>query len=323
MRGRVLRACALAAALLVGAGGVQAQTSLTARCTEQVAAADLDFCNTLAQAVEIALPRVGIAASGGNATLGSASTLGFRLGSMPRVAITPRVTVGKIHMPPIAARNGDEVDALLPVVALDASVGIFQGISLLPTVGGFGSLDLLASMGRVLLPGDEGFDSGATTWAAGAHVGILRESFTAPGVSVSGMYRRVGDVVFGDPDVTASEGYFLLDDLRAWSLRGTVGKRFLMFSATAGLGHDWYGSDAQLRFATDDPAADGARTIQDGDYRSQRLTAFGNLAFTVVIVSLTGELGWQQGAEGFTGPGATDLLEKDGWYGGIGLRLTF
>jgi hypothetical protein len=36
-------------------------------------------------------------------------------------------------------------------------------------------------------------------WALGARVGILRESFTAPGVSVSAMYRSIGSFSYGDP----------------------------------------------------------------------------------------------------------------------------
>lgn len=297
--------------------------SMMTLCERDVPTAELDFCNMIGQAIEITQARVGIAAIGGNPTLGTSSTLGMRIGSFPRIAVTPRVNVGKVRLPATATRNGNEVDAWVPVVAVDGAVGIYQGLSLMPTVGGFGSIDGLFTLGRVLLPGDDGFDSGITTWGIGAQVGILRESFTVPGISVTGMYRSLGDVVHGDPDVTDTEGHFALDGLSAWSARATIGKRFLLFSATAGLGYDWYSSDALLRYVTDDPSTDGTRTVRQGDFSSKRLTAFGNLAFTVVIVSLVGEVGWQQGADSFSGPGATDLLEKDGWYGSLGLRLTF
>ncbi|MGH7445087.1 MAG: hypothetical protein ACREKM_09435 [Longimicrobiales bacterium] len=312
-----------AACLLAGsAGGVHAQNSLTARCTEQAPVADVDFCNTIAQAIEIAQPRIGIAASAGNPTMGTSSTLGMRIGSFPRIAIAPRVTVAALDLPPIAQRNGDEIGALVPAIGVDAGVGVFSGLAMFPTVGGFGSLDVYGSLGRVLLPGDEGFDGGITTWALGAQVGILRESFTAPGISVTGTYRSIGDISFGDELVTDSDAHFALDGLRAWGLRGTIGKRFLLFSATAGAGYDWYESDVLMRFATDDPSLEGSRTIETAEFGSRRFTGFGNLAFTVVIVSVVGELGWQQGAGPFTGPGASDLLEKGGWYGSLALRLT-
>ncbi|MHB1170600.1 MAG: hypothetical protein ACYC28_15085 [Longimicrobiales bacterium] len=301
--------------------------SMMALCERDVPAewhaAEIDFCNTIGQAMEITQGRVGIAGAGGNPALGTSSTLGMRIGSFPRIAVTPRVNVSKIRLPAASARSGDDVDAWVPVVGIDGAVGIYQGLSLFPTVGGFGSIDAVANLGRVLLPGGDGFSDGVTTWAIGAQVGILRESFTVPGITVTGMYRSLGDVEFGDPQLAETEGSFELNDLTAWSTRATIGKRFLLFSATAGVGYDWYSSDASLRYATDDPATDGTRTVKANDYSSERLTAFGNLAFTVVIVSLVGEVGWQQGASGFTGPGATDLLEKDGWYGSLGLRLTF
>lgn len=320
--GAALYAAALALALAVPTRSAHAQSMMTL-CERDVPAAELDFCNTIGQAIEITQARAGMAATAGNPALGTSSTLGMRIGSFPRIAITPRVNVGKVRLPATAARNGDEVDAWVPVVAVDGAVGIYQGLSLFPTVGGFGSIDGLVSLGRVLLPGDDGFEDGVTTWALGAQVGILRESFTVPGITVTGMYRSLGDVSFGDPEVMDTEGHFALEDLSAWSARATIGKRFLLFSATAGAGYDWYSSNALLRYVTDDPAADGMRSIRDDDYSSKRFTAFGNVAFTVVIVSLVGEVGWQQGADGFSGPGATDLLEKGGWYGSLGLRLTF
>lgn len=308
--------------LAFNAGGIHAQNDLTVRCSEQAPVADLDFCNTIAQAIEIAQPRIGIAASAGNPTMGTSSTLGMRIGSFPRFAIAPRVTVAALDLPPVAQRNGDEIGALVPAVGVDASVAVFSGLAVLPTVGGFGSIDLYGSLGRVLLPGDEGFDGGITTWALGAQVGILRESFTAPGISVTGTYRSIGDIGFGDELVTDTDAHFALDGLRSYGLRGTVGKRFLMFSATAGAGYDWYESDVLMRFATDDPSLDGSRTIEVAEFGSRRFTGFGNLAFTVMIVSVVGEVGWQKGGDAFTGPGASDLLEKGGWYGGLALRLT-
>lgn len=311
-----------AVVLACSAGSVHAQNDLSVRCTEQVPVADLDYCNMIAQAIEIAQPRVGIAASAGNPTMGTSSTLGMRIGSFPRFAIAPRVTVAALDLPPVAQRNGDEISALVPALGIDASVAIFSGLALAPTVGGFGSIDLYGSLGRVLLPGDEGFDGGITTWALGAQLGILRESFTAPGISITGTYRSIGDIRFGDELVAETDAHFALDGLRSYGLRGTIGKRILMFSATAGAGYDWYESDVLLRFATDDPSVEGSRTIESGEFGSRRFTGFGDLAFTVMIVSVVGEVGWQQGGDAFTGPGASELLEKGGWYGSLALRLT-
>ncbi|HSJ10798.1 MAG TPA: hypothetical protein VK928_12820, partial [Longimicrobiales bacterium] len=189
-------AAALAMLLPVNA---QAQ-ALRAQCTAASRDPVRAFCENVADAATMLQPRVGIALSGGNPVPGTASTLGMRLGSMPRISLTARVTAADVDLPAVE-RMTDSADVSFPVgsIAADVSVGLFSGVSLLPTVGGFGSIDLLGSVGIIPLPRGEGFDNSAPlTWAAGARVGILRESFTAPGVSVSMMYRRLGDVTFGD-----------------------------------------------------------------------------------------------------------------------------
>lgn len=312
---------AVLCALGASAGGASAQSGrLMARCAAESPAGDLDYCNTVAQAIEIAQPRIAIAASAGNPTIGASSTLGMRIGSVPRFAIAPRFTVVSLDLPAVETRNGDEIGALVPAAAIDASIGVYSGLALLPTVGGFGSLDLYGSLGRVFLPGDDGFDSGVASWALGAQVGIVRESFSTPGITVSLTRRSVGDIEFGDPELVDADAYFGLTDAGGWGLRGTIGKRFLLFSLTGGVGYDWYDSDVTVRYISDSPLT-GSRDFTVADFATDRLTAFGNLAFTVVIVSLAAEVGWQQGSEAFSGPGATDLIEKGGWYGSLALRF--
>jgi hypothetical protein len=314
-----LRAAAAFLAVASAAGGpVAAQSgALHARCAEEATPlTDAEFCNALATAVEIAQPRIGLAGAGGNPTLGTSSTIGMRIGRFPRIAIAPRVTIVHMELPPIEERSGPGVASLVPALGVDASVAVFPGIRLLPTVGGFGSIDLYGSLGRILLPSDQGFQNGATTWALGAQLGILRESFTAPGITLTGTYRGVTDITAGDADLEDSAGYFELNGMSGWGARGTIGKRFLLFTLTGGVGYDRYESDVRMRFA--DTLRGVVTTERDG-FTSDRITAFGNIGFTVVIVSLVGEIGWQQGSEAFAG--ASDLVEKDGWYGGLALRL--
>ena len=68
---------------------------------------------------------------------------------------------------------------------IDASVGVLQGLSIFPTVGGLGSIDMLASLGFAAPPDGEGFDGSLISWGLGAKLGILRESFTLPGLTAS------------------------------------------------------------------------------------------------------------------------------------------
>src|SRR5690606_22478681 len=73
---------ALAAAAAPMPASAQSMMTL---CERDVPTAELDFCNTIGQAIEITQARVGIAAIGGNPTLGTSSTLGMRIGSFPRI----------------------------------------------------------------------------------------------------------------------------------------------------------------------------------------------------------------------------------------------
>ncbi|HSJ09512.1 MAG TPA: hypothetical protein VK928_06340, partial [Longimicrobiales bacterium] len=174
--------------------------------------------------------------------------------------------------------------------------------------------------GIIPLPRGEGFDNSApVTWAAGARIGILRESFTAPGVSVSMMYRRLGDVTFGDSTLTDRDAYFSVTGYDVLSLRGTVGKRVLGFGLTGGVGWDRYGSDV-VGTLRDPGVLDPTRvlTIREEGLTEDRLSAFGNVSFTLLILNMSAELGWQQGGDA---PGASELLEKRGLFGGLALRL--
>lgn len=312
---------ATAALLVVGAvaappASAQSGSLHTACSTQTLPVGDREFCNALASAIEIAQPRIAVAAAGGNPTLGTSSTIGMRIGSFPRFAIAPRATIAHMELPSIEERNGTAVASLVPSVGVDASVGLYSGMRLFPTVGGFGSIDLYASAGRLLLPSDQGFNGGAMTWAVGAQLGILRESFTAPGITVSGTYRGITDISAGDADLEDTAGYYEIDGMSGWGARGVIGKRVLLFTLTGGVGYDRYESGVLMRYRN---ALNVPVDVTRTDFTTDRITGFGNVGFTVVIVSLVGELGWQESSEATTG--GSPLLEKDGWYGSLALRL--
>jgi hypothetical protein len=273
------------------------------------------YCAGVADAAAIMQARVGIAAAGGNPVPGTASTLGMRLGSTPRVGLALRFTAARASTPPVdRAGNTGGLGFTAASVSLDGSVGVFHGVRLAPTVGGFGSVDLLGSLGVVPLPAGSDFpDSGPFTWAAGVRVGLLRESFTAPGVSVSAAYRSLGALSRGDRDLARTDAHVGLDGLSVTSLRAVVGKRFLGMGLTGGVGHDRYRSDATLRIR------DGSVTrelTQDG-LAQRRTSAFGSASLTYMILNLSAELGWQAGGDG---AGSTKL-ERGGLFGGVAARL--
>jgi hypothetical protein len=263
--------------------------------------ADVGFC-TEAVIAEITQARVGIGLSGGNPILGASSTAGIRLGAIPRLSLSVRVTGVQLSIPNAETTNAtDELKSIARSFNVDASIGVFSGFSLLPTVGGFASVDVLASYGKMSLSEDDGYTRDPDSWAVGVRLGILRESFTAPGISVSATYRKFGDVrhIVGEPELDAGT-ITTLDNGNAFSLRGTIGKRILMLGAVAGLGYDRYSSD--IRFVS-------FVSTRNRDFTNSGTTVFANLSWTMLILHVVGEGGVQRGGG------------ENAFYGSLALRL--
>lgn len=286
------------------------------------------FCALVAQGVLMFQPRIGLAAAGGNPVPGTASTVGFRMRSTPRVSMAARVTGVSGRVPPIHVHGAsDERRFLLTGLNLDAAVGILRGASPLPTVGGVGSLDLLASVGVVLSSSGADMSGGSPgTVALGARLGIFRESFRVPGVSVSAMYRRVAGHTIGDSALDRRDAFVSMSNVSVVSLRGVVTKRILMVGATAGIGLDRFEGDAQ--WGLTDPAFSGAGEpilVTAPNVSQTRTQAFVNASWTTVILNLVGELGWQAGGSRISAEfpqGARVDPGRGGLYGGVAVRLT-
>jgi hypothetical protein len=338
---------ALAATAALVAAPAAAQNDIGTVCqTIPVVAAE--ECAMVAQAVDAAQPQLGILMAGGNPTLGTASTGGVRLGLIPRVSLTGRINVIGARLPDIRQESeGEAAEFALPAPAVGAnlSVGVTQGFSVAPMIGGFGAIDLLGSVS--VLPLElvgEGFGENAFSWGAGARVGLIRESFVTPGVSVSVMYRSLSEVSFGTacfgtetPSVIApndpSRRTCLSDGdvgeiefgLNNWSTRAAISKRFLALGLTAGVGYDRFETDADLAVAA--PVTDGIREVfrrRDIAVDNDRWSAFLDASFTVLFGSLVAELGWMQGSDPIEGfPSTSDFDPSEGtFFGSLGARLS-
>lgn len=342
----------LAAALAVAfAAPLAAQNDIDNVCSERFSNATLrSRCASVAQAVDAAQPQLGILMAGGNPTLGTASTGGVRLGLLPRVSAGARVNVVFARLPDIREESTtegelDQFSVPAPAIGGNVSVGVFPGISLAPMIGGFGAIDLLgsATVLPVSLAGVEGLEKNPVSWGGGARVGLLRESFITPGVSVSVMYRKMGELQFGDVcegEETAGVGgqdsrtcvgggdfgeiSFGLGNLSA---RGAVSKRLLGFGLTAGVGYDRFDTDAELAFRAPAVAGNTARTIyrfSDVAVDNDRWSAFLDASFTLLVGSIVAEAGWMQGQEPIPGfPERSDFDPRRGtFFGSIGARLS-
>lgn len=307
MRRAVSLSTALVATLL------SASISTAEGQASECGAASAPGCAQAEQALHSAYPQIGMLLAAGNPLSGTDATMGVRLGKLPGVTAALRVNAVDLHLPDVldADDEGQEVRTVAPLLGLDASVRIFDGVPLSPTVGGFGAIDLVGSVAWLPLSevGTEGFyESPELAWGAGARVGVMRESFTMPAVNLSLMYRRVGDVRYGDicrggsrdagglcadagPDATPGEARF---GVRTWSARATVAKRLWDMGLNGGVGYDWFAAnDARAAFGT--PADQG---FVDVDGASDgRWSVFGGTAFALPAGSLSLELGWMGGGD--------------------------
>lgn len=324
---RLASAFGLAASLIMAPLRLDAQESgLAVRCAAAVAGElGRQACGRVAQAVEIAQAPLGLAVTGGNPVPGTASTLGMRIGSIPRLSLAGRFSATSMELPGVLDLSGGRIDASLPSLNADAAIGLFSGFSPAPTVGGVLAVDLLASAGVLFLPGGDGFvDGSAFSWSIGTRVGAFRESFTLPGVSASLMYRRVGDMTLGDPLLDRDDGFFDLD-LSVWSARAAVSKRILLFGLTAGAGYDRYSSDVRFGVVNPEPVAPQEIRVSLDDFENDRFLVFGNVSWTMLVLHLVGEIGWQEGAEQVPdlSPLRAGVDPEDGrLFGSLAIRLS-
>lgn len=340
-----IKQMALVGAALAAAAPLAAQTSIDNVCTSgSVPTVAAEECAIVAQAVDAAQPQLGILLAGGNPILGTASTGGVRLGLIPRVSFTGRVNVVGARLPDIRQLEGGEADEFAvpaPAIGANVSIGLTQGFSVAPMIGGFGAIDLLGSVSVLPLSLLEDFGDNAFSWGAGARVGLIRESFVTPGVSVSLMYRDLGDVQFGEvcsgAEVPVADNRFTCttsdDDfgeiefgLSNWSARAAVSKRLLGLGLTAGVGYDKFDTDANFAFRAPGPPVGAEQVYRFNDIAvdNDRWSAFLDASFTVLVASLVGEVGWMQGSDAISGfPSTSDFDPGEGtWFGSLGFRLS-
>jgi len=270
----------------------------------------VDRCGDAAVALEALRGGVSLLAAGGSDVPGTASTIGLRLGTVPRVSVALRLSAARLRTPEVLSGTASPgTDAFFATaLQVNATVGLLRGFSLDATLGG----DLL------LLPGGPGFQDQKSALAFGARLGLLRESFTLPGISLSVMQRNGGTVRFGD--LTQGDAAQLEWDLSTTSVRATVGKDLLALGLMGGVGWDWSRGDVRMTLSNTGPGSDATAS---GDFRTRRTVYFGGASLTFLIAQISLEGGW---ATGFTGLPAQQADFDPGKavpFGSLALRLTF
>jgi hypothetical protein len=319
---RVLMPMVVAASLLGVPTQIKSQEDLeglTARCA--MTGASQTRCTELSLTARALQGQIGLLAGLGSEVSGSAGTLGRRLGTTPRVSVGARAAFASVHLPDLADQGVEpsrEASFIVPALHVGGAVGLFDGIQLKPTVGGFLSVDLLAQASVLFLPTGEGFDGNSTGYSFGARVGILRESFTLPGIAVSVSRRSVGTVLYGDAQ--GAGGGSVEVDPTITAVRMTVGKDILSVGVLAGFGWDRYSGAATIGAAADGGAV--AFETDSSFEHSQRLI-FGGAAINFLILQLSAEVGWAGGFDDLPGYYGGQFDPTAGaTYGSLAFRIT-
>ena len=221
---------------------------------------------------------------GAAAVPGSASTLGWRYGRTPRATMWLATGGSSASVPAIFTEDHEQLRAassfMVPSVRMGVAVGAFEGLSLLPTLRGFLALDLLVQGGFAILPGSKGYLGSASNYTLGARIGIVRESFDVPGVTLSvrhtlgGMIEQTGQ---------RESPIWVSAEPRITSLRATVGKDLIAVGIILGAGLDLYGADARY-------AMGGERSA--GRFSGSRNNYFFGLAHNFLFVQVSAEAGF-------------------------------
>lgn len=306
----------VALALLAAPVDAQDRDRLRDRCAD--AGMSTDACQEGALAVEALLGGVGLSLSGGSQLPGSPSTLGRRFGSSPRWAFAAQVGIAQFDLPQLdPADPSAPGDVWVPALQGEVAAGVFDGFQLAPTVGGFLSVDLLATGSVAFLPGGDGFDGAAPAWGYGARVGLLRESFSLPALTLSLARRHVSGFEYGDPGQPGVE----VDGLTVTSVRATLGKEFMALGILAGMGWERASGDGWMR-----PPAAGAQAVAFDGTDARRLVLFGGLTRTWLVLQASAQAGFATGYDerpGGEGDGSIYDPSGGSFFGSLAFRLIY
>ena len=270
----------------------------------------------LAGAVALAAQgRLALLGGLGSEIAGTATTLGTRVQGGPRLTFTGRAALAGGGLPDPGSPLGD-VGGSARALHAEAAIGLFEGFRLMPTVGGFLSVDAFGRAAFVFLPESGGYPGRTSVYTAGVRVGILREGFTLPGVSLSASRRFVGGADVGG----AGDEVRVRVDPGVSSIRATVGKDVFAVEWLAGFGWDDFGGDVAVT------ASDGAAGSVElaGAVDGSRRIWFASASRTFsIVLNVALEAGW---AEGFD-PIASYAGDYDPTarvlFGGVSARLVF
>lgn len=279
-----------------------------------------DACRELSLGAAAVQRGVGLASALGSGVAGSSSTMGLRIGRMPRIGLSAAALGVRMTAPRMTGTAlGDlqeSASAWVTGLKLGAAVGVLDGFQMGTSVGGVLAVDVIGSYSLLRLPAAAGLDGWSSGGGVGLRVGLLRESFVLPGVSVSAMRLWRGDLKSGgDADRPAS----VETGLTVTSLRATAGKNWFAVGLLGGAGWDRYDGRARLSV----PGGGTTPAAAEADLRSSRMLYFAGAWLSYLVARLSVEAGMAEGAAdpfedraGAFDPGART------WFASAAVRIT-
>ncbi|PYP80546.1 MAG: hypothetical protein DMD35_04345 [Gemmatimonadetes bacterium] len=321
--------------MLLAAVGARAQ-SATSPCPAGASATDparltQDACQIAVDVFDVMAPQLGLALSGGNATLGQGGNLGgpghFSIGlrgnvfngDLPQVTSFPNPSLtGRLQ------RTGSQAlpskSQILGLPTADAALGIFRGVPLgLTSVGG---IDLLLSATYVPSFGGAGDEiqikpERNLQVGYGVRIGLLQESIAVPGVSFTYLKRDLPTT-----SIIGTASSFTIDiadaKVKTSAFRLVASKSLLLLGLAGGVGQDRYDESALVR-ATSGAASS---TVVPFAEKLTRTNYFLDVSLNLPVFKLIGEVGQVSGGTVDTyNEFTTGRADKSRTYGSVGIRI--
>jgi hypothetical protein len=334
MRKSMVVGAGLTLLVVAGAGAQSTTTSCPAGSAPlDPARQTQDACQMALDVFNLMAPQLGLALTGGNATLGQGGNLGgpghFSIGLRGNVfnGDVPRVNDFPTSSPTgrVQRTGTDALPSKRQIVGLptaDAALGIFRGVPLgLTNIGG---IDLLLSATYVPKIGDAGDEiqvKPERSWqfGYGARIGLLQESLLVPGVSFTYLKRDLPTTTITGSG--SGVGIDVIDaKVKTSAFRIVASKSLVLLGLAAGVGQDRYRESA-LVSGTAGTFASSQVTF---DQKMTRTNYFLDASLNLPVFKLIGEVGQVSGGTVDTyNEFATGRADKSRTYGSVGFRFGF
>ena len=299
-----------------------------------------DACQQASDVFQFMAPQLGVLLAGGNATLGTGSTLGglghFSIGVRGNILNGTIPQLDQFSPRTTGASPSQQLPSKSQVLGLptaDAAIGIFGGLPLaLTNVGG---IDLLLSATYVPTIGSGNKDFSLTPKqnlqvGYGVRVGLLSESILVPGVSFTYLKRDLPTTtISGSASYTTALGVtaasFSVVDAKvktsAWRI--VASKGLLLFGVAAGVGQDTYDFNSDITASiTSTLGGTSSTSITTINPPMKRTNYFLDASLNLPLFKIVGEVGQASGGTMYSyNTFGTKRADRSLTYGSLGLRF--